>query len=148
VAGRSKARRWADDDSDAEATYMTPYLDAVRREPLPVMTSTLPRPAMPVHASSVRARTHPRFWGRDVMDARRLGPGRRRRGHDRPWPHLVHSLLVRPLDGRTPVHQHLGRRGRVSAPDDGGWREILPRQETQPATATVELRHMQLPQDQ
>ena len=40
AAGRSKARRWADDDllddSDAEevqTTSMTPYLDAVRQEP-------------------------------------------------------------------------------------------------------------------
>ena len=57
----------------------------------------------------------------------------------------MHGLPTRPVDGRTPVYQRLGRRGRVSAPNADGWREILLRQETRPAAATTEK---QLPQAQ
>jgi hypothetical protein len=85
---------------------MTPYLNAVRQEPL----------VTPVHSSSLRARTHPGFRSHDVVDAGRHGPGQRRKGHDRPRPQLVHDLPARPLEGRIPARQHLGRRSRVSAP--------------------------------
>ena len=55
--------------------------------------------------------------------------GRRNRRTRRPWPRpqLVHSLPARPVDGRVPNRQRLGRRERdsanqrISALDTDGW---------------------------
>ena len=47
----------------------------------------------------------------------------------------MNGLPVRPVDGRVPACQRLGRRGRVSAPNNDGWREILPGQVTGSAAA-------------
>jgi hypothetical protein len=40
--------------------------------------------------------------------------------------------------GRIPARQRLSHRGRVSAPNLDGWREILPQQEARPATTSPE----------
>jgi hypothetical protein len=58
----------------------------------------------------------------------------------------VRGLPVCPVDGHIPARQCLGCRGRVSAPDTDGWREILPGWETRLAAALVEPRPKQLPQ--
>ncbi|RLN13318.1 hypothetical protein C2845_PM09G24920 [Panicum miliaceum] len=53
-------------------------------------------------------------------------PGRRQRKKSRrPRSQLVCSLPARPVDGRVPARQRLGRRKRVFAPDSGRWRETL-----------------------
>jgi hypothetical protein len=44
-------------------------------------------------------------------------------------------MPARPVEGRIPARQRLGRR-RVSAPDADGWREILRQQAARPATAS------------
>jgi len=49
-------------------------------------------------------------------DAGRHGSRRRRRKRSRPRPQLVHGLPARPVEGRVPARQRLGRREWVSAP--------------------------------
>jgi hypothetical protein len=61
-------------------------------------------------------------------------------------PLLLYGMPAQPVEGRVPARQRLRRRGRVSAPDADGWREILPQLETQPAVVSVEHRQKQLPQ--
>jgi hypothetical protein len=114
--GRSKQRRWEDDDGkETDDDYPTTYLEAARR------------PAKTMHASPCAPMTR---VGRNRVDAVQ-GPlrghaGRGQARHCRPCSQLVHGLPVRPVDGRVPARQRLGRCGQVSAPDTDGWREILP----------------------
>jgi len=68
----------------------------------------------------------------------RQGHGRRRRKRSWPRPQLVCGLPARPVDGRIPARQRLGRRGRVFAPNAHGWWEIFPQHEAKPATASAE----------
>ena len=55
--------------------------------------------------------------GRGRADAGRHGSRRRRRKRSRPRPQLVLGLPARPVDGRVPARQRLGRRERVSVPN-------------------------------
>jgi len=50
-------------------------------------------------------------------DAGRHGSRRRRRKRSRPRPQLVHGLPARPVEGRVPARQRLGRREWVFAPN-------------------------------
>ncbi|XP_039822757.1 vegetative cell wall protein gp1-like [Panicum virgatum] len=50
------------------------------------------------------------------------------------------GLPARPVEGRIPARQRLGRHGQISAPNADGWREILPRLEAQHAVIKVHHR--------
>jgi hypothetical protein len=90
------------------------------------------RPAMSLPRTQPLASAHG-----DVV-AGRQGAAQRRGKRRRLRPQLVHGMPARPVEGRIPAHQRLGRRGRVSAPNAEGWREILHQQEMRPeATSTV-----------
>jgi hypothetical protein len=121
--GRSKAHRWADEDSDAERTP-TSYLDAVRLGSQ-VRSSPLPE----------RVVTRPTIGGSRASAAAEQGkrplPGTGAARGRRPRPKLVHGLPARPVEGRIPARQRLEHRERCSArrriftPDVEGWREVL-----------------------
>jgi hypothetical protein len=129
--GRPKTRRWADEDlidvSDAETTPASsaPYRDVVLRE------TQLPQPTWPRPAQTL-TRASPSTSGHGGAVPVRQGAGRRWGKRRWPRPQLVHGMPARPVEGRIPAHQRLGRRGWASSPDADGWREILHRQATQP----------------
>ncbi|KAG2616687.1 hypothetical protein PVAP13_3NG249566 [Panicum virgatum] len=103
--GRSKSQRWADDDGEEPADdRRATFVDVVCR-PQKQVASAPPR-AQPVVDT-----------GRGRADAGRHGSRRRRRKRSRPRPQLVLGLPARPVDGRVPARQRLGRRERVSVPN-------------------------------
>jgi hypothetical protein len=152
LGGRSKSRRWADEDSEeADDDHPVTYLEAScrRAKPAPAppvrpqtrsyLEAAL-RPSRPATVSPVRAQIRSTdVLGRGGADAGKR-PTRRQRRRSLPHPQLVHGLPARPVDGRVPAHQRLGTRRRVFAPNADGWREILPRLEVGPAYAPVEPR--------
>jgi hypothetical protein len=121
--GRSKARRWADEDSDTERSPVnspTSYLDAICQGSQLWMSSLLERvePCCIVEGSrgSIAAGRgkHPLAegaWPATVAEGARNSAtgagvvhGWRNRRSRRPWmrPHLVHGLPARPVEGRVP----------------------------------------------
>jgi hypothetical protein len=91
------------------------------------------------------AKAHP------TSGSNRAGANPVLQGHDHWWRRhsqlrlqLVNGLPMRPVEGRIPARQRLGRRGWVSAPNADGWREILHRQHTGPAATSAELRSGQM----
>jgi hypothetical protein len=130
--GRSKARRWADEDSDTERSpvnYPTSYLDAICQGSQLWMSSLLERvePCCIVGGSrgSIAAGrgkrplaegARPATVAEGVCNSATSAVvvhGRRNCRSRRPWlrPHLVHGLPARPVEGRVP--------------DADGWREVL-----------------------
>jgi hypothetical protein len=110
VGGRSKSRRWANEDGEeSDEDHPTSYLDAIRHLVRPVSASLQPTQTLPV-----LIRCHIR------ADAVQQGPKRRRRRRSRPCPQLVHGLPAWHVDGHVPAHQRLGHRGRFSAPTPMG----------------------------
>jgi hypothetical protein len=114
--GRSKQRRWEDDDGEeTDDDYPTTYLEAAHR------------PMKTTHTSPVRPMTRVGCGRVDAVQGPLQGHAARGQArHCRPRPQLVHGLPVRPMDSRVPARQRFDRCGRVSAPDTDGWREILP----------------------
>jgi hypothetical protein len=103
--GRSKSQRWADDDGEEPADdRRASYVDVVRRPQKP-MASALPCAQPVVDTDRGRA------------DAGRHGSRRRWRKRSQPRPQLVLGLPARPVDGRIPARQRLGRCVWVSVPD-------------------------------
>jgi hypothetical protein len=138
--GRPKARRWADEDSEVEGSpvsFPTSYLDAVHLgsqvRALPLIGGSCGSVAAergkrpPVGPPIVAGGAHGNVPGAGMVHGRRRCRARRQR----PRPELVHSLPARPVEGRIPARQRLGRceRGsacqRFSAPDAGGWNQVL-----------------------
>jgi hypothetical protein len=155
--GRSKAHRWADedlDDLDAERSPVSSpssYLDVVclgsqlRTSPLLERA----KPCLIVGGSRGSAATErgKRPLAEGAQSANVVGSAsftasgvgvvhgqcNHRARRPRPHPQLVHGLPTRPMEGRVPARQCLGRCGqgsahqRISAPDANGWREVLSR---------------------
>ncbi|XP_066318321.1 uncharacterized protein [Miscanthus floridulus] len=133
--GRSKSRRWVDDDEEeTDDDQPATYLEAARRPVMPASPSPVRRHTR--SAAVLGRRGAGPLHGCAATERGRQGHGRRRRKRNRPRPQLVNGLPMRPVDGRVPARQRLGRRGRVSAPNNDGWREILPRQVSGSAAAT------------
>ena len=167
--GRSKARRWADEDivdAPDSDTALISYLDALHRVPLPPRPLSWPVPPLQHtrHSSSGQlAWCRPPGWGLTRWEAASAAStagarhahsaiggriparqclGRRgRRWRDRPRPQLVCGLPVWPVQGRTPCQR---RRGRIFAPNADRWQEVLHRQHTGSATSLVVSRTSQL----
>ena len=167
--GRSKARRWADEDivdAPDSDTALISYLDALHRVPLPPRPLSWPVPPLQHtrHSSSGQlAWCRPPGWGPKRWEAASAAStagarhahsaiggriparqclGRRgRRWRDRPRPQLVCGLPVWPVQGRTPCQR---RRGRIFAPNADRWQEVLHRQHTGSATSLVVSRTSQL----
>jgi hypothetical protein len=85
LGGRSKHRRWADDDSDEFDGDRPSFLEVTLRQ------------ARSISMSPVRAQTVP-VLGHGGADTGQR-PTQRQRRHGRPRPQLVHGLPARAVDG-------------------------------------------------
>jgi hypothetical protein len=154
LGGRSKSRRWADEDGDeTDDDHPVTYVEAARRQEKPAPAPLVcPRTcsyleaalrlSRPATVSPVRANIHPG----DVSGARLCGCRERACATTKEAQPAAPSACAWPASrgggwsGTCPPTPRLGARGQISAPNADGWREILPRLQEGPASAPIEPR--------